>query len=256
MAPHLGARNSTVEGLLKALGGVPQAWNAPVKPDTDIFIAWRLKMCPNYKQLLKNGVTLVCLDLGYFDDTKFEDYTVSINGVHGEAMHIPVDDLSERPHPEIQPWKTDGDRVQIISTGFNRRAAKKGLVVTSYPPNWLEETLLECKRVFPTKDSYIRYHPKEFPPGEAKPIPFKDTLPETFCSVTYSSTTAVQTLIAGIPTVVQHIRSPAYDIASQELKATRPEGREEWIHELSHRNYRMDDAKEFAAAADYIMRAL
>ena len=251
--PKLGARYSVVEQLTKALGGKLVPWDKPTPVDTDIFVAWRLKGTPSYDNMVANGVCLVWLDLGYFDDTRFECYTVSVNGVHGHAMKVPVDD-TKRPHPILQPWKHDGDKIQIVSTGFNKRLARKGIIESMYPTGWLEETKVAAEEAF-GMPAHIRYHPKELPPNQPTPPPFEQTFKETFCSVTYSSTTAIQTVCAGVPTVVQHPRSPAYNLCTQELEATRPKGREAWIHELSHRNFDMSDPREYAAAAEYIMRA-
>lgn len=255
MAPHYGARNTVIDRLTDKLGGKQCPWTQPLPTSTDIYVAWRLKMCPSYESMVKSGVCMVCIDLGYFDKTKFECFSVSVNGVHGEAMKVEgLQDLPERPKPELHPWRHDGNKIQIISTGFNKRMARKGIVATSYPKDWLETTRAAAQKAF-GMEAYIRYHPRKLPEGEPVPPPFEETFEETFCSVTYSSTTAVQTMIAGVPTVVMHPRSPAYELASQELKATRPDGREAWLHELSHRNFDMCDPKEYDAAAEYIMRA-
>ena len=250
-----GARDAVILRLMQRLDGEILNWSDPLPDDADIFISWRLKLCPNFEEARDKGVCIVCIDLGYFDDTKFECFSVSVGGVHGHANDVKgIYSLPERPHPPVLPWRHDGHRIQIISTGFTRRQILRGIKEPKYPVDWLETTREAAEEAF-GMESYIRYHPRKLPEGEAIPPPLEATFEETFCSVTYSSTTAIQTILAGVPTVIMHERSPAYCMGSPELEAVRPDGREDWIHALSYRNYEMLNDDDLDKAAEYILMA-
>jgi len=250
-----GSRDYIIHNLIDRLGGVIIDRDGDVPKGTDIFLSWRFKLIPNLAHVAAQGTVIVCLDLGYFDESKFERFTVSINGVHGLSM--PVDAIAKmpaRPKPRLHAWRKGGQFIQIIAPGHPsaRKASDIAAAKIIHPEAWAQKTACAASRVF-GKPAKIRYHPRKLPPGEARPPPLDSTFEETFCSVTYASTTAIQTVIAGVPTVVMHPRSPAFVMGSPNLEAVRPRGRREWLHDLSYREYDMVGAAELDAAAEYII---
>lgn len=226
--------------------------DAPLPKDVDLLLSWRFRQSEELEDNLRDGMVMCCFDLGYFDDTKFERFSISINGVHGMSMHVPLPSAAPpRPHPPIRPWKTEGQFIQIISPGWlhdtRMRAAASDL-----PTGWMNWAVDAAIEVF-GKPAKIRPHPRGLAPGEKPPPPLEDTFEETYVSVSYGSNTAIQTVFAGVPTVVQNKRCPAYCMSSQTMSIVQPD-RQQWAHELSYREYDMRDDAELAKATRYIQR--
>lgn len=249
---NLGIRDLMIDRLVTRMGGT--VTKATIPANTDIYVSWRFKQSPKNEQRMKDGMLLVCIDLGYFDRDKFERFSLSLNGVHGDSVKVEsVRDLPARPHPELQPWRDTGEIIQIISAGY----LKPGQVraeASDLPDKWLENTLRDVREVWPNHRMEYRLHPRTMPPGEPKPVPLEETFAETFVSITYGSNTAVQTIIAGVPTIVHTSRCVAYPVATDQYEIFRSENREAWIHDLSYREYHMMDEDELDRAIEYIMR--
>lgn len=246
-----GARDSVVMQLTNALGGALQLRTDPVPAGTNIVISWRFKFIPNMQDLVRDGVCLVHLDLGYFDDRKFERYSISINGVHGTSAYVRgVHDLPVRPHPIIKPWKQDGDFIMIASPGY--KAGKWKSIASVLPLGWPQVQADKAAKAF-GKPAKIRHHPRNGPPGCDVPGRLDHAFEESYAVVTFAGMIAIQSILEGIPTVIMHPRCPAYAMGSPHMEAVRPDGREEWAHHLSHREYDMRNDLEYKAAADFVM---
>ncbi len=219
----------------------------------DMIFSWRFRINSILEEQVRRGAVLVCFDLGYFDENKYDNFSISINGIHGQSMEVAgILDLAPRPRPAILPWRTSGEFIQIISPGWlhdpTLRAAASDL-----PAGWVIDTTGQAIETFnhPVK---VRHHPRGLPPGHPKIPPLAATFDETYVSISYASNAAIQTILAGVPTVVQHPRCPAYEIASHTLALSYPPGREAWAHRLSYRQYGMLQESEQKAAQEYIER--
>ncbi len=248
-----GVRDAVVQRLVARMGGTVlqgQASNVPL--DTNIYISWRFNLHPDFEEHIANGMTLVCIDLGYFDATKYERFSVSIGGVHGLGSPPDVSGLPERPHPSLTPWRPEGSVVQIHAAGWIHNPALRA-AASNLPDGWHEEAQAKVAAKWPDKQIDMRWHPKTRPPGVPKPPPLKTTLDDVFVTVTYGSHASVQTIIEGVPAIVEARRCVAYPMAAQEYEIIRPD-REAWIHDLSYREYAMMEDDELDAAIDYILR--
>lgn len=245
-----GLRGDVVTSLVTALGGKLIAQDEEIE-DCDLFIQWGLRRTENFRQCLRDGMVSIMVDRGYFDDSRFERFSISIQGVHGLSMPLPgVIDMPPRRCPTLQPWKDGGEFVQIIAPGWNVDGEYWRTPSTRLPESWVADTAREASETFglPAK---IRYHPRSMPGRQRRMPSLESTFEETAISVVYSSLCAVQTVIAGIPTVVMHPRSPAFAVGSPDMSAVRP-AREEWLHDLSYRQYGM---RELGPAVEYIQLA-
>jgi hypothetical protein len=252
LGDRAGIRNAVVESVGERLGARYITTQQEIPSDTDILLNWRFKLSDSLETAVRNGCMMVCFDLGYFDECRLRSFSVSINGVHGLSMPVDVRDLPERPHPEIHPWREGGLVVQIMHPGHTGGVVRTA--ASNLPPNWVEKTTRAARVAF-TAPVDIRYHPNRLPPGESRPAPLKDTYDDTMVSITYSSSSAVQTVLAGVPTIAYHPRCPAYDMCAHDMEIRTPKGREEWVHNLSYRNYDMLDKDELDAAVKYILLA-
>lgn len=183
------------------------------------------------------------LDRGIFDSTRTSRFSIHIQGVHGHSRSADVTDLPPRPHPEIQPWKDDGEFIQILQPTDTWSCP--------VPSGWLERACEVAEDTFdlPVK---VKYHPRQY---ENK-VALADTFEETYLSISYASKASIQTVIAGVPTIVQSSYSMAYPMCGHEMSRETPDGREEWLHALSYREYDFDSEDELDECAAYIHRVL
>ncbi len=253
-----GIRDTIIQRLVSRMGGkVTQGQSAPVPPDTDVYFSWRFNLCPKFEQCVKDGMVMVCIDLGYFDRDKYKRFSISMNGVHGNSVKVDsIKDLPERPHPRLKPWRPEGSIVQIQCAGrLTQEQTKKGqrAAASNLPDGWQDEAVEKATKAFPDKKIVLRQHPKTYPAGEVYSGKLKDSLTDLYATVTYGSNATIQTVIEGIPGIVDASRCVAYPVTSQDYTIIRPD-REAWIHDLSYREYDMLDDKELDAAIEYIMR--
>lgn len=248
-----GARDWIITQLTRRLNGTLQLRDQPVPKNCDILLSWRFKFIPDLKAAVEDGVCMIHLDLGYFDGTKLERFSVSINGVHGTSEDVQWSlDQPPRPHPEIKEWCDDGEFIQIIAPGW-KQGKFKGIAI-ELPVSWPTTTAAAASKAF-GKPAKIRPHPRNpDPSGPSAPGTLEGTFAETFCSVTYASVSAINTVCAGVPTVVFHPRCPAYEVAAHSYEIYKPASREAWIHQLSYREYHMVHPDELDKAAEFIIQ--
>ena len=247
-----GARDFVVRRLVKALDGRIQLRKEGIPKKADMLISWRFNETPALRSALADGLVIVCLDFGYFDPKRHERFSISINGIHGLSLPVPaIKRLPTRWHPTVRPWRKDGEFIQIISPGWVRDGGIR-TAASDLPVGWLNKTAHEASRAF-LRPARIRHHPNRLPPREPRPCALEHTFEETYVSVTYSSTAAVQTVLAGVPTVIQHPRCPAFIMGSPMMEVIKPNDRAEWAHDLSYREYGMVGDDELDAAVRNIV---
>ena len=242
--------NVIVKRLLDRLDGHTMLRTAPVADDATMLIQWGYKPTEALLTAIRKKIPYVIIDLGYFDPTRLERFSVSINGLHGYGMRVDgLLDLPPRPHPRIQKWREGGDRVIIVG----QMPGDASLFGTDIHA-WMNRAASAAVDAFGLP-VVKRDHPKERNDWEPRVPPLESTFDDTYCYVTYSSTAAVQTVVAGIPTVAIHPSSAAYAMCACDVERVRFPGRELWAHALSHKEYGMLDDAECDAAAEYILRA-
>ena len=251
-----GIRDIVIERLVARMGGkVLQGQSTQVPADTDIYLTWRFNLCPDFQKNIADGMMMVCIDLGYFDATKYERFSVCINGVHGNSTPVEsIKDLPARPHPPLQPWRPEGagEFIQLQAAGWIHNPTLRA-AASNLPDGWEVAAAQKAVRTW-GKEVKIRWHPKNLPPHiTIIPPPLAETYDETFVTVTYGSHASIQSIIAGVPGVVAAKRCMAYPVASNDYTIQRPD-REAWIHDLSHREYAMMEDSELDAAIEYILR--
>ena len=244
-------RDGLIDRLITAMGGTNLKWGVAIPEDATLVVSFRQRILPGLDEARSRGAMTVLIDKGHFDDTRNTHFSISINGEHGYSQSVDVDDLPSRPHPEIQRWRVQGDHIQIIYPGWSR--AYEGTVPWLMPEGWAEDMATQASAAFDLP-ALIRYHPSNYKPGVSKPCHFHKTFHNAYASITYCSTSAIQTVLAGVPTITFSERSVAYPVTSHDLSIYLPD-RTRWVHEISYRNYDMIDPVEIAAAADYILMA-
>lgn len=212
----------------------------------DVYMQWGFKLTAGLQYAIDNRLPYIIVDWGYFQPRE-QSFSISFNGFHGLSM--PVEAIKSEPprwHPIAKPWKQDGEYVYVYGQLQNDRATR-GLHVEA----WLRKTAITASKIL-NRPARIRPHPKMVSSWEP-PLPsLHSTFDETFVAVTWTSSAAIESVLAGVPTVALHEANPATPVCATGYSVYTPE-RIEWLHDLSWRNYRLKDAE---AAAKYILMGL
>ena len=234
-----------VSALTEALDGEEQSRDTYA--GGDVYIQWGFKLTRGLQYALDHKLPYIILDWGYFGD-RTQSFSVSINGFHGLSM--PNDWIlgkDAREHPRPEPWRGEGEYVYVYGQLQNDRAVR-GLHVDS----WLTRTAQAASAVF-HKPAKIRPHPKMLSSWEPPLEPLYETFEDAHVAVSYTSSAAIQSVLAGVPTIALHPASPAFAVSAPSFNIFKPTYRMEWLHDLSWRNYEMGETE---AAAAYIKRGL
>lgn len=99
----------------------------------------------------------------------------------------------------------------------------------------------------------VREHPIIARRNSIRQPPLSVDLENCGLCVTYNSTSAVEAVVRGVPTVAMHERSPAYEVAAHSLDdpwaqwRTAAEGREAWAHRLAYRQWTHSEIRDGTA---------
>ena len=242
--------NREVRKLLGALGGGTEvARTMPLPLDTDLFIQWGYKPTVALKHAMTLDIPYVIVDLGYFDHDRASTFSLSINGFHGMSMaNDKVRGMGHRPRLPIRQWRDGGENVIILG----QMPLDQSLFGQDIEP-WMGRAATAAVEVF-GKKVIKRPHPRMLNPWEPQLGPLEETFDSTYVYVSWTSTAAIQTVAAGIPTICAHPGNMAYDVGSDESRIRMP-GRETWMHDLSHRQYDFTSVKDVRQGAKYVLSA-
>lgn len=205
----------------------------------DVYIQFSYKLSPALQAAMDEGIPFVIVDGGYFYD-RDECVGLSFNGFNGLAQQVELPAHS-RWHPKPQPWREPGEFIYIYGQMPKDRSLR-GLEIETWmrrKADWARETY--------GKTVIIRPHPRMVNSWEPLP-PLDHTFEDTFVAISYTSTAAVQSIIAGVPTHVEHPASIAWPARIQGHRR-HAETRAKWLHRLSWHNYRLPDLHK---AAEFI----
>lgn len=242
--------SSGTKALLACLGGTVIVSTVAVPDECNLLIHWGFASTAALRSAIAKKIPFVILDRGYFDPSRATRVSISINGHNGLSMSVDgVLDLPPRWHPPIQRWRLHGDTVQIIGQ-MSGDAALRNVEIDA----WMNRTAIHAVDVFGLR-VIKRLHPKMINSWEQQPQLLEETFDDTYVSVSLTSTSAVQTVLAGVPSVIMHPASPAYAMGTPNMVIAQPPGREAWAHTLAHREYDLRSTGDVAACAEYIIGA-
>ncbi len=237
----------TAEVLLRLGGtGISRQDNLPA--DAECLVQWGGAATEALLDAYERKVPFMILNAGYFDDTRFNRFSVTINGFHGIGMHQDCTAMPDRRCPTVKPWKRGTDGKVLILGQKAPVYEVHGLSAET----WLTKTAQEAaERLF--RPSLIRRHPSIRGPRQASlPVALEDAS----AVVTLSSNASVAAALSGVPVVALHRTCPAWDVAMHSYTDDPyPTGREEWVQSLAQRDFSMFEQKDLDAAAVYIARA-
>lgn len=183
----------------------------------------------------------LCLEAGNLTAHDGRDYvsrrlayiSVSWDG-YGYKGRIPRH-AGRRFEIDADPWKYDGDYALVLGQTPGDRA-----LPPDYMDGWLSATLAESMNVDAT---IYRPHPN-CERGYMRSL-HKD-LDGARYAITYNSNSAVEAVLAGVPTICFDMACAAWPVCSHTLgEIVRPD-RTKWLNELTWRNWTLDEIRSGA----------
>jgi hypothetical protein len=196
-----------------------------------------------HEPMLRSGRHVIVIERGFIQPRK-EWFSLAVNGFNGRGRFAPSCDNGERWKKHfahhLQPWR-EGDKGYALLIGqVPGDAALHGLDIVAWAQRMTTELLRLGHRVV------YRPHPKGPTPCPVGAELSGRSLAEDFSDasrvVVYNSTTAVESVLAGIPTVTMDVGSVAYPMASHDLTAPliRPD-RTRWCYDLAWRQWTLEE---------------
>lgn len=243
-----------MHAIAKGLGVEVCEYDKP-DPKADLVVSWGARSRIPFQDAKERGVPYLVMELGYFGE-RHQWNSLTYNGLHGHGYWPQA--LSEpRPRPPMRPWRTGGSYVLLCGQ------VNGDVALTDMDPKvWYPKTvdLLRARFRMPV---WFRGHPRwpwDYPenadrrfhgnPNAESGMSLEKNLDGAALAATYSSTCAVNSVLAGVPTLVESVGCPAWPVAGHGMHAvpTRPD-REAWVHELSYRQWSEAEMAEGAMNA-------
>lgn len=248
---HKSRANVKVRKLGSRLGAGEVGRDKFVPADCNLLIQWGFRPTICLMSAIAEGIPYIIVDLGYFDETRGARYSVSLNGFHGLALRDPkVLDRPPRPAPAIHDWREEGSKIVVCGQMPGDQSLRG-----QDSEAWMGRTASACSEQW-SMPVLKRPHPKMLnvwePPLEALSFAFEDC----HVFVTWTSTAAVQSVLAGVPTVAMHPGTMARPMAANSLTRLTPPGREAWVHEVSWREWNWQDEADLDRLAEYVIEML
>lgn len=196
-----------------------------------------------------NAFDLLVMERGFLQPRN-KWVSLTWNGFNGRGEFPKALDNGERWDRHfghlLQPWKKTAGKRALLIGQVPGDASLHGIDII----DWLDQTAVELVGLGFTVN--FRPHPSAPIPTPLHTVYQKNTLAEDFeyCDfvVTFSSTTAVEAIIAGKPAVVMDDGSVAAPMASRSLSEplVYPD-RTKWCHDLAWRQWRLSELADGSA---------
>lgn len=178
---------------------------------------------------------------GHYVEDRLLFVSAGWNGLHGRADPLRSDRPPDRWNSlgiELKPWKHDGAYVETALICDQHPGDQQ-----AGPLKWWEPI---ADGLIRSGVSNVRYRPHPLFTPDLPPL--NESLQEADLCVTWSSTCAVEAVIAGVPTITRSQGSVAWDITSHSLDTPLYVGpREQWAYNLAYRQFTSDELKDGTA---------
>jgi len=197
--------------------------------------------------VIAQGKPVIVIERGYLGERKHTWLAVGNGGLNGLANFgnddVPSDRWEQYWAQDVKPWKKSGNYA-IIMGQVPKDSSLYGMCPYAWARSIYQSAVDKFKRV------YFRPHP------DAKPLPadfdlplmtgdLNDALDGASCVITYSSNSAVDAVMNGIPAITMHRGSMAWNVSSHDFKEKLYKGdRDEWGARLAYAQWHIDEIKQ------------
>lgn len=203
----------------------------------DAHVFWGMKRAWGKAAMNRDPRRCVVIERAYLGDRK-RWHALGIGGLNGRAdfnnAEAPPDRWNRWWASEMKPWREGPATRAVVIGQVPGDASLEGADIWE----WTLDALEAARRVYPVV--YYRPHPqtpyRRVPDGvKTLPGPIHEALAKVDAVITYSSNTAVDAAMAGVPCSVASAMSMANNIASHAVDAplVRPD-RGEWGRKIAY----------------------
>lgn len=189
------------------------------------------------------------MERGYLGD-RFAWTSLAWNGLNGLAEFPHVEATADRFEENftMQPWKTGGDYVLIMG----QVPGDQSLRGMDLMP-WYGQVAMNAQTAYEMPVMF-RQHPLSLPRGRQRPRytqpsvgSLQEALDGAAVVVTFNSNSAVDAVVAGVPSVALDRGSMAWDVSAHRLGDIRRPDREAWAHRLAWRQWIIGEIEDGTA---------
>lgn len=203
------------------------------------------------RQLRAAGHDVLVMERGYLGD-RFAWTSLGWNGLNGRARFNPKDDperFAANFGGTMNPWKSDGDYVLLIGQ-VPGDASLGGMDLS----RWYTNTARVAGLAY-GKPVRFRPHPMAIKRGVRQRVDNAPTLEGTLeealagaaVCVTFNSNTAVDAVMAGVPTVALDAGTMAFEVTARNIGEVYTPSRDRWATRLAWCQWTMDEIASGAA---------
>lgn len=242
------AGRSLSSGIISTGGSVTTGhYNRPT--DSDISVMWSWKQPELIRHHHQSGTPLLVLERGFIQPRN-DWVSLTWNGFNGRGFFPGAKDNGERFEQNfghlLRPWRQPTSGNALLIGQVPGDASLNGIDIRE----WVEDTARELGRL--GLGVTFRPHPESPQPApqgcELSNMDLANDLERCAMLVTFSSTTAVESVLAGVPTWVVDDGSVAAPVAARKIGSPFlfPD-RTQWCHDLAWRQWRMDELADGSA---------
>lgn len=192
------------------------------------------------------GHEVLVMERGYVGD-RFAWTSLGWNGLNGRAQFSEVPPT--HPMPDMAPWRQGGGYVLLLGQ-VPGDASLQGKDL-SY---WYAQTAGAARKAYGLPVLF-RPHPLAARRGGHRPVPgtllsegtLEHALTGAAVAITWNSNSAVDAVLAGVPTVTADEGSMAWEVTGHQIGDTVTPDRTQWLQRLVDRQWTMDEIRSGAA---------
>jgi hypothetical protein len=245
---HQSRKRLHTEAMMLALDKMgfdilPADINDPPHPKCEFAVVWGNKH-PVNAIAPKLGMPVLILERPFFGD---RNRNVSLGWNNpGRAAIRPLPMALGRRKPKAAPWvPRDREGYLVVFDQVPTDIMFAGAV----GKDWAKRALASASK-FWNRWGYVRPHPQM-----QRSTPLHEDLEKAWLGITYSSTAAVDCVLAGVPCITASPLSMAWDVTGHYIETIVTPEREEWLHWLSYAQWSHEELVS-GDALDFMLTAL
>ena len=257
MPHHMSAYESFAEGLEQHGIACDLIEGDSATTGYDLVVFWSYRFHEAMKRQRLDGKDFLVLEQGYVGD-RDKWVSVGYNGLHGFAEHAPL----QRKHPDginLLPWNLDRpDAPWIIMGQLKGDANTINVNLETWYRRVADLLKQQGQRVV------YRPHPRNRGSFFTKPdgvdsvsnYPLDEDLSRARGIVAYNSNSAVDAVIAGVPTVTMNKSSMAWDVTAHEPGVLAYPDRTDWLRWICGCQWSWDEIRNGTCWENIARRAM
>ena len=195
-------------------------YDDPPDTDADFAVVWghKHRCCAIARAC---ALPILTIEAGFFEP-RLKEYSLQWNWANRRGIR-PTPGSTLRRWPTLKPWHDVEDGRIVVFDQTPNDIQFREVAGTE----WAERIGHEAGK-FWNREVYVRPHP-----NVKRTVPIQQDLQSTWLGITYTSSSAINSVAAGVPCVAVDPRSMAYDVCGHGMEDRIKPAREEWAHWLS-----------------------